>query len=141
MTGRAGDLRRWAVLARVRRLRVRRGEATLAQARQAAREARDEVARRTELLRNHAAQLPRLLAFCSHEHGGAATWRGALHTHRLQAAALNASVLQAQALLLRAEANVRSAMSALQRDIKRHDDARARERAALASFKDDDDDP
>ncbi|NLP65804.1 hypothetical protein [Paraburkholderia sacchari] len=129
------EARRWAMIARVRALRVRRREVALASAQRVVDAAHTELEARKSQLAHHGAQRAHLLARCAHGNADAQLWRGALVQHRLRDTQLNEAQAKAQAGLARAVAERGQTMTMLRREMLAHDDARKHVREIKARLR------
>jgi hypothetical protein len=137
MTGARALARMWALLARVRRLRVERKRVALGHARSGLQQASGDVAARRETIEQHAAQRSRIVDACAHDRLAASLWRGTLRLHDSRAPALHDALSAALRRERAAEADVRMASGALQREMKRCEDAQTRVREQNARLRDD----
>lgn len=129
----AKDLTRlWNLLVRVRRLRVERKRRALTDARARMQEACAETAARRDAIDRHAAQRAQVVDACAHDRRAANLWRSTLQLHDARSPALHDALAAAQRRERTAEAEMRGASKALQREMQRCEDAQTRVREARA---------
>lgn len=134
----AARMRVWALLARVRELRVERARRQVSDARAGVQQAAAQVARQREAVAAHEAARVAILAACSSGNPGAPLWRMALHRHDAGKSALEQAFAAARHASENAQGEVASALHELQREMRGLDDARERTRG-LAAEQDDSD--
>jgi len=127
-----GARRVWALLARVRQLRVERARRLLGEARAGAQRAAAATARQQEAIARHRARRDEILAACSASAPGAALWRAALRRHDADGVALETALAVACDAERLAQRRVASALQALQKETRGLDDARARLRRLVS---------
>ncbi|PRZ52778.1 hypothetical protein BX589_113184 [Paraburkholderia fungorum] len=130
--GAAREAELWRVLAKVRGLRVRRKLHALADARRQERRAAAVVQAEVAALARHGEERARVLVFCRHEQRAGGRWYATLRAHDAMTPVLRQRLndaLQAHEL---ARQQAGEALRAWQIEGARHDDAKARGRAALA---------
>jgi len=135
----AAGLRVWALLARVRQLRVERARRRLGDARAGAQRAAEATAQQRDAIARHRALRGDILAACSGGAPGASLWRAALRRHDAGSVALDAALAVASDAEHKARQRVVAALHALQKETRGLDDARARLRRLVAEERDDHD--
>ncbi|HTH60911.1 MAG TPA: hypothetical protein VL689_12245 [Paraburkholderia sp.] len=136
----AAPVRVWALLTRVRQLRVQRARRELSDAHAGVERAIAETARQQSAIAEHAARRRQILAECSLGKVGASLWRGALHRHDAGRAALDLSLALARETEGDARALVHEALHRLQKETRGLDDARDEVRRLIAARADRDPD-
>jgi hypothetical protein len=120
----------WQLLTRVRGLRVRRRLRALVEARRHERRAAAEVAQGVAALERHAAQRQGMLAFCRHDRRAGGQWHATLRAHDAQTPTLQRQLDDAQHAHALARHEAGEALRGWNIERVRHDDAKARWRAA-----------
>lgn len=129
-------VRVWALLARMRQLRVERLRRALSEARAGAERAASEVASKSAAIAEHDATRRSILASCTCGGSGAALWRMTLRRHDAGKFALESAFFGACDAKKKADEQVVAALHALQKEMRGLDDARERLRRLMASLQD-----
>ncbi|WP_246216219.1 hypothetical protein [Paraburkholderia agricolaris] len=116
----------------MRGLRVRRKLHALADARRQERRAAAVVEAEVAALARHGDERTRVLMFCRHEQRAGGQWYATLRAHDAMAPVLQQSLSNARQAHELARQQAGEALRAWQIERARHDDAKARGRAALA---------
>ncbi|MDR5782051.1 hypothetical protein QCE63_21870 [Caballeronia sp. LZ065] len=134
----ARNMRLWAVLSRVREVRVRRRLAEWARAQRSVQAAETAVDHAVTRCERHAAQLAGLQDWRASGPHGPAMWRHARERHRQQEAVLAREVAAARDALSIASGHALAVRATLRREMHARDDAlkRAREAEAKARRED-----
>lgn len=135
----AAAARAWALLARVRQLRVERARRLLSEAQAGLRRAADDTARRRDALAAHHAARGDIVRACAFGARGAGLWRAALQRHDAGRPALDAALGAARDAQARAHERLAAARQQLHRAMRRQDDARERVRGFAAARREDSD--
>ncbi|MDE1184518.1 hypothetical protein [Paraburkholderia sp.] len=128
----ARDADLWALLARVRGVRVRRKLRALAEARRRERHAAVQVTESFDALQRHAEQRLRVLAECRRDRRAGAQWYATLRAHDAGAASLHQSLDDARHAHAAARDAASDALSRWRIERVRHDEAKRRLRIAVA---------
>lgn len=133
----AAPARVWALLVRMRQLRVERVRRQLRDARSAVAQAADNVASGRQAIAEHDLRRRTILAACACGDARASLWRMALARHDAQKFALESALIAASDAHARAQKHVVAVLHALQREMRGLDYARERLRRLIAAHEDD----